>query len=674
MERILSAFLYLTTIALVLYTSLLCASLFRFKSAIPYLISIYLFSFSNIVLVSEIAGTLNLLNNKYFFLAIHLILLGSLYLLWIKNGKPGICEPIKLLIHKTRQINIRDSFRSHPDLWLLGTVVVLIYSFGIFLILKVPPNNYDSMTCHMTRIAYWLQHGNYSPWATWDYTQQVYPINAQVQMLWSILFWGWDLFAGFAQWFASLAAILAIYGIARVIGWSRPQSLFASLVCSVFPEILLESTSVQNHLVAASLVACSFYFLFLGFKSMSKTSLGLSSLAIALALGTHQFAFFILPGMGVTICLLWIKYRKSASKLIPFFAITSVLSLFIFGSYMYIVNFKLYGNPFVDASSLAWSPPLPIKETETQTINNYWTPRMVLGWTKNNLGRYIHTSFDLTGLPPVIKTPLYDIREKVSIFLFNLTRIPQKSNHFNILWRNMSAHEDTAWFGILGFFLFYPLILVQGINGLKNRDPMKLGLLLAMFLYVFIWAGLIIRNMGWSIYQGRYFILIALLFAPFIASVYRKGLTSRILCWMVVFLSIYIAGYTLINNVSKPLTGSASIWKLNRLEMVYINNPSQMSLVQSVDSHVPADEKLGLMLVTNTFEYPFFGKELERQLVPIYPDALLSDRLWLSQNGLNWILVCTSTKVIPTGYKEIPIPEVHSGYLAANCRLLKKIP
>jgi hypothetical protein len=266
------------------------------------------------------------------------------------------------------------------------------------------------------------------------------------------------------------------------------------------------------------------------------------------------------------------------------------------------------------------------------------------------------------------------MREKVSSYLFDLVNIPKKSNHFNIEWRNMNTHEDVAWFGILGFLLFYPLMLIHGIDGIKKWDPIKLGLSISIVSYICIWEGLIYRNQGWSIFQGRYFILAFLLFAPFIASIYKKGLLSRIVCWILVLLSIYIAGYTTINNLSKPLTGNAAIWKLDRLQMVYANNIGQIILIQGVDKYVPANAKLGLLLVNNTYEYPFFGKELDRQLIPIYPDSMLSNDQWIDQTGLNWILVCTPTKVIPTGYEEILIPKAETTYQTGNCRLLKKMP
>jgi 4-amino-4-deoxy-L-arabinose transferase-like glycosyltransferase len=610
------------------------------------------------VLFSEVSSLFNLLNNKYFFLLLQLVLLVCLYFFWKKKNTPGLFEPIKMYFRKYSLAEINQSIKSHLPLWLLGFFVIVFYLFGAYLVLKVPPNNYDSMTCHMTRVGFWLQNGNLDSWPTWVVTQKSYPFNAQLQIFWSVLFWGSDLFAGFAQWIAALISILAIYGISRSLGFLREQSLFAILIFSLFPEILLESTTTQNHLLTSSVLMCAFYFLVIGFKENNKVALMFSSLALALALGAHQFAFFLIPGFGLTVLLLWISIRKSNTKLVLFFALSSLAAFLLFGANKYLLNIIDFGNPFYDQTvTSGWA----------KNTAEYWTPKSVLEWTKNNLERYIFTSLDVTGLPPLLSNSILEIKEDVGVFIFDLTNNPKQQGTFDIYRRKLGVHEDIAWFGVIGFILFYPLMVVQGIKALKMKEPINLGIILTIILYAIIWSGFIIKDGYWSIYSGRFYIIVAMLFAPFISSLYKKEkLISRIFCNFLVLLSIYIAFFVTIFNSSKPLISEWSIWKTDRIQKVYSNARDQLTIIQSVNEFVPTTDSIGILFTKEMFDYPFFGENFDRRIYSIFPDTLLLDEQYLDK--ISWILICKPVAYEPLNFVKIATFQINSD-LTNECNL-----
>lgn len=669
-----SAFgLLLVALFLVVAFSLFITALLRVRSLPAFLLSLYLLSFANLVFVGEIAGTLNLLRSQPFFLVVHLVLAVLAGFAWWRNGRLPLIEPVTRLLIRYHRKDFWLSVKESPALWLLTLAVGLFYLFGAFLVLKVAPNNYDSMTCHMTRIGYWLQHGNFLPWPTWDYTQQVYPLNAQITMLWTILFRGWDQLVGFSQWFSTLAGMIAIFGIARLIGWTRPQSTFAALIWALLPEVLLESTTVQNHLIVAVLFACAVYFLFLGVKSGAVAELILSGLALGLALGTHQLAFLAVPGLLLSACLLWLKYGQKAFKSLLVWGLASLVALLLVGSYMYIVNFSLYGNPF-----------------EKPTLGNPWelaqdiqpagsvspiTKIANLGeGLAINFSRYFYSSLDTTGLPVELSTPIQNIRVRIGSFIFEKLNIPIDGNGFSLLNKPRIVSEDFAWFGILGFFLFPLLSLVQVGKGIKTKDPFRLGILIILITYVGIWSIIIGKDGLFSPHQGRYYLIMAVILAPFIASIWRPGHLFKLVSWFLVIVSVFVAYNTTINNFAKPLVGFNSIWSLDRIENQALTSTQLKVLFHKIEKQVPTNGTLGLVLTPGFYEYPFFGKGLTRTLVPIYPDAKLADSDWISQKGIDWILLC----------KPLPFPQVFipGGFSEAyiipaddwECRLLKRAP
>ena len=70
--------------------------------------------------------------------------------------------------------------------------------------------------------------------------------------MWNILFAGTDRAAGLVQWTAGVVSIPGVMVLARAMGRTKPQSLFAGLLWATFPQVLLQSTTTQNDLTVAA--------------------------------------------------------------------------------------------------------------------------------------------------------------------------------------------------------------------------------------------------------------------------------------------------------------------------------------------------------------------------------------------------------------------------------------
>lgn len=629
---------------LVFIFSVFVTAIMRLHNLPAYLISLYLLSFANIVLTSEIAGTLNLLRSQLFFLLVHLVLAILAGFAWWRNGQPSLFEPISRVYSRYKSKDLWLSIKEWPDVWVLAVAVGLFYLFGAYLILKVPPNNYDSMTSHMVRVAYWLQHGNFKPWPTWDFTQQVYPINAQVAIMWTVLFLGRDNLASLPQWLSALIAMAAIFGIARILGWNRIQSAFSSLVWALLPQILLQSTTTQNHLVATSLFMMMVYFLLLGMREQNKSWLLFSGLSLALALGSHQLIFMALPGLSLALLLFWMKMGRTGFRLLLTWIRWCFITFLLVGSYMYIFNTTIYGNPL--ASNVFYKE---TSKVESNTQNIRWDPVV-------NITRYIYASFDLTGIPAELAAPIYEERTELAEQLVDIVEVPIEGGGFDLAWMPPFVSEDSAWFGILGFIIF-PVIFVQQLrNSIKHKDPFVGALLLMIIGYIIcfpiFFSG--VRN-AWSPYQGRYFIISSALIAPFLSSFARPNPLYKLIRWIIVIFSIGMASNIMLFNWAKPLQGPNAIFNLDRISLQGLNSGQFNTAVRVVEENVPTDAKMGILIYQGFYEYPFFGESLDRVLIPIYPYSRLYDFEWLKREKIDWILLCKldNKTLFPKGFIEV---------------------
>ena len=649
--------LLIVGISLVILFSIFITSLLDLKSRLSIILSWYLLGMANIVLTAEISGLFSQVNNKWFFAGIHLLFaIISISVWWIK-GKPRLFPPVN------KQFNFNDIFRSFktdPLLWILAIGVTFIYLLNAYIITRFHANTNDSLAVHLARIGYWLQFGSFRPWPTENISQIIYPFNAQVQMLWTILFSGTDQLVEFVQWFGAVFGVVAITGLSQLLGYTKKQGLFAGLIWATLPMVLLQSTTTQNDLIVASVILIGVYFLFFGLINQSNRHIIMSSLAFGLSFGIKQTAFFVIPGICGAIILFYIKYKKKILKPSLIFIGSTILALLLFGSYIYINNI-VYGTDVANLSgssqtSTPFGPSAHVASNMSLDRISYIGDSIFI-----NSGRYFFQSLDPTGIPLRFRSDFLLVRERIIRLLFDILRVPVESNRaiglrvFSLSYDQIT-HEDTSWFGLLGFFLIF-IVQIEVIKSIKQKDIVASSLyLIALSAYFGV---LVFRN-SWTPYQGRYMVTVFSCLAPFFASIYLKETDKNNI--IRVFLVFLVVGFALISsrsvilhNEGKPFRMQNIILNGSRLQHYRFSGGYFSGIVEFVDEYIPEDMVLGLA-TGPIWEYPFFGEGLTRRLIPIYPSDRLSDEDWLLTQNVNYILLNTSffeVTDVPLIYKPI---------------------
>ena len=102
--------------------------------------------------------------------------------------------------------------RAHPELALLTAVVLGAVVYQAFLVVATPPNNYDSLTYHLTRAVAWLQQGHVGYFDAATARANAFPANAEIGILYTLALLGRDTLAALPQLLAELAVLVSVHG------------------------------------------------------------------------------------------------------------------------------------------------------------------------------------------------------------------------------------------------------------------------------------------------------------------------------------------------------------------------------------------------------------------------------------------------------------------------------
>lgn len=174
----------------------------------------------------------------------------------------------------------------------LSAVVVAELGYLTALAIFTPPVEYDAVTYHLPRAAFWVQRGSvgFVPEATYEPIDD-FPPNAEIAQSATMLLTDSVRWLGLVQLFALLVATLAIYGIATRIGFARRAAAFGALLFPTLPIVALQAPTAQNDLVIAALVAATAFFAL----GRSRAEAVLAGTCVALLVGTKVTAALVLP-------------------------------------------------------------------------------------------------------------------------------------------------------------------------------------------------------------------------------------------------------------------------------------------------------------------------------------------------------------------------------------------
>jgi len=513
----------------------------------------------------------------------------------------------------------------------LALVVLLAVGYELFLITTTAPNNWDSMHYHLARVAAWHARDTLGYFPTHNGIENAYPQNAELLVLWTVVFLGRDLLAALPQLLAAIATVGSIYVIARRLGSTRRLAAFSALLFPTLTIAALESVTTQNDLVEASFVAAA-VALALG-RTRAETVL--AGLALGLAAGTKLTFLYAIPPL-VAIGLLALPRRRLAEL-----CAAALGGFILVAMYSYVQNLAETGRP-------------QGRTPQVETL----PPSITFGGTVSTVARTVYRMVDIGGFhtPATVDAHVAGAAKRI----FTGLHIPENPagattrGTFAFSYTpNNSVSEDSSALGPLGFLLLLPLSLGAIVAWARKRfDRRRAAFALALPLYVLALA----FGTRWNLYVDRFLITPAALMLPLAPSVLRRVEVRA----LVLLLATATLALALAYDPAKPtgVDGRTPVWDLTRAQTQAINWPELGPVLTAVQRRVPAHARLGVDLAPLDWEYPFWGPRLGRTLV------------WLPEQsaaGLGWILLGTDVSNPEAGrWCSTRFPTVH-WTLARRC-------
>jgi hypothetical protein len=385
-----------------------------------------------------------------------------------------------------RASRLRELFpgRVPPSLALLiGGVAGIVSVTGAIAIIS-PPNTWDAMTYHMSRVAHWIQNQSVEHYPTHTETQLHRSPWAEFTILHLQILSQGDRFANLVQWLSMVGSLVAVTVLVMQLGADLRGQVCAAVVAATLPNGILEASSTQTDYAGTFWLLCfvSYVLTLIGESHGSPPwSLALkvgASLGLALLTKPTNYLYAV-----PFLTWLVLAIRKAAGKrwgAVLLFVTTIMLAVNL-GHYWR--NVTLYGTPT--------GPTGDELCPDCGVTNEAWTFPLVLSNVVRNIALHLGTPLEPLNLA------LEDAIEHIHS------------------WMGISTQDERiTWLGYL--FKVQPPRYSEDSDG----NMLHLFLIAASVVHLFFWrrqspVPVLLRTYALAIAAGFFLLCLAVKWNPF---------------------------------------------------------------------------------------------------------------------------------------------------------------
>ena len=331
--------LFFISLALVALTSFFITSILEKKEFIKAFIYFFIIMFAQVVLVFEILSLLTAISSTgILILNILFTILAGIF--WYKKGKPFPEFDFKPFFNKVFNTLKRDKF-----LLILGISFIFMCLVSLFLISIMPVVNPDAEAYHTVRSLFWISNGNLNHFDIGDIRNLPMPINSEILYAWILILVKKQVWFGIYPFIGFMLALTSLYGIMTYIKIPERKKLWALLIMSSFPSVIVQISGTETDIIISGLVLSSIYLYWNSLKNEKNSTIFMSALSYALAIGTKTPSIMLIPPVGLWMIGMSYYYKKKEFYK-PFlkFLGFGIINFTLFSAYNYILNFINYGN------------------------------------------------------------------------------------------------------------------------------------------------------------------------------------------------------------------------------------------------------------------------------------------------------------------------------------------
>ncbi|WP_193193571.1 ArnT family glycosyltransferase [Nostoc sp. MG11] len=487
--------------------------------------------------------------------------------------------------NKISQINKKNPIQPLIIL-LLCNIAFYIVTIGLIAIIA-PPNNWDSMDYHMSRVAHWIQNHSIAHYPT-SYTPQLYqnPWSEFVILHFQILSGG-DYFANLVQWLSMIGCLIAVSLIAKQLGADLRGQIFSAVVAVTIPMGILQASSTQNDYVIAFWLVCLAHYVLLTVQARNNSNwtnflqIG-SSIGLAiLTKGTayfYVFPFLIWLGLSQIKRLHWQVWKPAL--------IVSSISLLLNINHC-LRNYNLFASPLGEPGGYR-NEILGVNILVSNILKNLalhiGTPIGLWNGIANKLIRIIHT---------FIGVDVDDPRITFSKTFF----VPGGWSTIGI-----TGNENNA--GNLVHLILIILCITVFITKKSLRKQSYIFAYLITVVFTFLIFCYLVK---WQAWNSRLHLPFFVLMSPFIGVVLSNVKKDQVAIFILLFLLLSSLSWVFFNRY-RPIISNKSIFQISRVEQYFSNRPylnvTYTGAVEFLNSAKCSN--IGLSMGNDPWEYPLW--------------------------------------------------------------------
>jgi hypothetical protein len=174
------------------------------------------------------------------------------------------------------------SFAWIPAL-VVGFALLVTLLVTLWVALVAPPQSWDSLTYHLSRVAHWAQNGSVAHYASGIERQNSMSPGAEFQVLALYVLSGGDRLANLPAWMALLGSVVAVSLAAAYLGAAPPGQWAAAGFAATLPMALAQASSASTDLVVSFCGLCVAVQVLAYHKNSRPSELLYAALALGLA-------------------------------------------------------------------------------------------------------------------------------------------------------------------------------------------------------------------------------------------------------------------------------------------------------------------------------------------------------------------------------------------------------
>jgi len=482
------------------------------------------------------------------------------------------------------------------EVGLLGGVVLVCLATFVTAILA-PPNTWDSMTYHMSRVMHWLQNRSVDHYPTHILRQIELNPWAEFAIAHFQALSGGDRFANLVQWFSMVGSMVGVSLVTEQIGGDWRAQLFAAIVTATIPMGILQASSTQNDYVVSFWLVC---LTWAGLQSMVKKELKWAAIvgaSLGLAILTKGTAYlFALPFMGwviLTIC------HGVTRKAIVYSAFI-ILPVLLLNSPHYCRNNNTFSNPLSSGSDRYVNEEISLRVLASNVLRN---TALQMATRSEQINSAI-----MDGVYRIHNILGIDVNDKTTTF---------EEEKFNI--NKMSIDEDNT--NNILHFLFYVLVVFTSIHAIGKINITAIRYLLVFTMSFFVFC-LVLK---WQPWHSRLLLPLFVLISP-------VACYLSCLCWKPMVVTVTVLMLMLAStpwafcNSTRPLVmrlsmlemGMFPLFKMDRNQFYFVRAPYLYGKYENISDEIKGKmvKNIGLITGEDTMEYPLWVLINQKSTLP----------------------------------------------------------